>query len=481
MQQILFKCSLLLALAGTGSISVANYDVFAPPSALNDANITKVQAFLQSQQVIRVGISKAPGNGHQSAGATVITRLRELGYQGLIEVIFHEGVADKLEYLIPPYRSSRLPLFSQEKNIRFIPKRLLRAAARQTVPLGIMGADDWDWAPADLNVQTLLTLQPLEWSQPSTLRSIGYPVYKLEHLSRLGFIFSPPNPPSIDDFIRVEMSHLPVLQKKVTGLQTILKARPKSELGAVYGLSIPKGWQLINYILGIGWALSKDPAAFKDGGIILPVLSQFKVSQWQAFAERAKEIPHVETIAVEDITEEKVRSLRRGQILIVNVGPVAKSVFEYLYAASEIPPIVEGKNSANFMQILGFPYLPSSPRTSFHLRSSLKDPSGAFVPGGEIAITAGEALLTPTEDAQLIGRFILAVKDPRSDLRRLFAQSHSELDPIAHDKITQGLLAVIDRFESKEPPPPKPASLVDRMMSTATNWCFQILARRRNP
>lgn len=444
----LFGIQLYIALCLLALSTVSLADTFS-----TQPQVEKVRSFLAQQKVIRIGISRAPGNGHQSAGATVITRLRELGYGGLIEVVYEEVIAEKLEYLIPPFLKTEGPYqYLPSKNVVFIRDGYQRQFMNSEVELGIMGADDYKWEPENLNVRALLTLQPLDWAD-GRLQILGDKDETLEGLKPLGFVFHPPQTDDPAEFLKEEMSHVQSLEQKISGLTALLQARNRNELAAVYGHRVEEGWQLLLYLRGLVRALKWNQSLFQ-GGIVVPVLSDISVDRWEDIKEEIEvlwDAGTVKALSIHELRESHIQDLQPGQVLAVNVGPVSKRLFEYLYSISTVAPVVEGKNSANFMQLLGFPYLPSLSRESFHFDARIQ---GTRVEGGEIAQAAAEALWTRNykekEDAAAaedLARFIVAAKDRRSQVRKLFRQFQAQLDSVAHDKVIQGLLLVIDRLQ----------------------------------
>ncbi len=127
--------------------------------------------------LIRIGITNAPNNGHQSAGITVINRLRELGYRGRIEVIFSPATKSLLSFLYPPFSAQGPDVQSYEdQRITFISKSVFDSPENSSiatrVPLVIMGADDAGMSAEDYKSDTMLKLQPLNWAVP-TIESNG--------------------------------------------------------------------------------------------------------------------------------------------------------------------------------------------------------------------------------------------------------------------------------------------------------------------
>ncbi len=115
-----------------------------------------VQRYLARQTVVRVLVVGAPGYGHQMTAVAWIRRLRELGYNGPIEIVTERNTLAKLQVLLPelswpaPTMSelseSNVPLEFKAQNIRIVGANELRtelAAGRaQEVSLAIVPAED---------------------------------------------------------------------------------------------------------------------------------------------------------------------------------------------------------------------------------------------------------------------------------------------------------------------------------------------------
>jgi hypothetical protein len=87
-------------------IIIINISCFANEQR-NNVLKEALKNFLNQQSVIRIPITDSGGFGHQSAAATLITRLRQLGYEGQIEVVYElsYNLKNKFPYLFPPFES----------------------------------------------------------------------------------------------------------------------------------------------------------------------------------------------------------------------------------------------------------------------------------------------------------------------------------------------------------------------------------------
>lgn len=123
------------------------------------------ESFLHEQKMIRVYVDSAPGFGHQSAGISVMRRLRELGFDGEFEVIYQQKVAGKIQKIYPSFPEGidgQLHYLSVESY-----EQTVKAHKASKVTLAISGADDGFGAKfREISLaETYLRLQPLGWGQ----------------------------------------------------------------------------------------------------------------------------------------------------------------------------------------------------------------------------------------------------------------------------------------------------------------------------
>ena len=101
--------------------------------------------------------------------------------------------------------------------------------------------------------------------------------------------------------------------------------------------------------------LRKKPALFSKG-VIVPLINFTTIKQKENIKELLKSNQVSKKVTFISVTDVdlgvKCRNLKQGEILLVDVGPVTKSIFEYFYKTASLPPTVEGMNSINLMQML---------------------------------------------------------------------------------------------------------------------------------
>ncbi|MDZ4678294.1 MAG: hypothetical protein SGI74_12385 [Oligoflexia bacterium] len=397
--------------------------------------------------VIRIGISASPGNGHQAAGAIVANRLRQLGYQGKLEIVYAEKTKEQLGFLFPPFNpdGESIQKFI-DQNIVFIAKQkfMLESELFPKVELAILGADDNHRYPTDLRVDTLLTLQPLKWSKPSTVIKImpsgKFTSLSLKHLANMGYSYELPHSNDPLAFIKEQLSHTPGLAKKTDGLNAIYREIGHIDLAAAYGHFMNQK-QVFTYARGILWAMDNSPELFTKG-VVIPVFNSLATLDKIDLKKYLRSSPSLaQKVKVVDILNAelsiKLKEIKRGEILIVTVGSVTKPVFELLYSESSIAPVVEGRNSMNLMHILGRPYLPSAGWEGYPFSS----PS-------DIAEDARLDLSYSIELGEAIGQFLIEAKLPDSKLNAFFSAMRIDPKNLAKDKLFQALAIINKQWDT---------------------------------
>ncbi len=199
----------MFALKGAGLARAG--DDPPPPLSVAQAADQDAAAIIQQFSEIRVGITKAPGNGHQACAVMVMKRLRELGFNGYFEVFYDPAVKAKLEFLLPGFKPEgpavqtltglgRLTVVEWKEGwLRGSSTGLdaqATAAGKKHMALGIMGGDDLTITPEQLNVDGLIRVQPtgyaagtiaLQGQIPDILKRLGSAEHLLTHVKTIEF------------------------------------------------------------------------------------------------------------------------------------------------------------------------------------------------------------------------------------------------------------------------------------------------------
>lgn len=349
----------------------------ASPAAAEDpvrAADREAAEFIQQFPVIRVGITDAPGNGHQAYAILVMKRLRALGFAGAFEVLYDSRLKSKLEYLLPGFKADGpgVQEFPAPNRITAIAWNFSTASAEdgqiasRRAPLGIMGGDDIKTSPRQLNVDGLIRVQPRKWWRGGgTVAMHGQENYEewkaLSATEKLPTRVRHAEFSNPAEFLQSEMGHSPKLSSKIPGIQALLENLGKLEVMAAYGLSFHDGpLKLANLIAGIAAAKKINPGRFK-GAVVIPMLSSFNEGEWAQFNKELNGVsqgrPELKILPSSDPDIAKtIGALSHGEILLMPVGSVTQDVWNTLVAKSTLPPTVAGASSKEFALARGRPF-----------------------------------------------------------------------------------------------------------------------------
>ena len=418
----------------------------------NAAVRSAASGFLQEFETIRIGVDKAPGNGHQAASATVMKRLRQLGFRGRFEVVYAPTEKDKLEYLLSGFDP-------QGPSVQELPASGITAIESGSphsgdldwIPLGIVGATDRFLKPFWLRAEQLLTIQPFRW-EGATLQfwrswtsrgttSESWESVPLRGLYHLPLAYDLPDPEDAGAFIAEKMSATPEMLAKVPGLASIVEAADRIETLPAYGLGMNEGREkLLNLMRGVRYAQRKNPGRFR-GGVVIPLISRLDDQEMallaRSVAEGAALLERVFSVDVEDPdVVRRVEGLQKGDILLVRVGPVAQDVFEYLFSRSTLPPTLAGRNGANLMLLARKPFFKTNSNGAHAFPKLLR---GSPRRVRKLVAEAHDELQPRSQGSgQAVGEFILAFMEEGSALRAAFdGKRPRKLD---RDKVAEALL-----------------------------------------
>ncbi|MFA5140865.1 MAG: hypothetical protein WC728_16685 [Elusimicrobiota bacterium] len=429
---------MILALVLTAGIQLPQTPVPVPALPVQTGQQTQglasIRGFLSKQEVIRVFISPAPGNGHQAASATVIKRLRELGYKGSIEAVYQDSVKRKLPYLLPGFREDGPDSQALDGGITALSFSRFTASPPQRLEVGISGADE-DFLPRhlpELGVHHLLQLQPMNWSfgQAIITQEEQTRVASLDHLSRLGYVYDIPKRADPRAFLARQLPG----SAKLQGLNAVFDTAGRHELMPVYGVGLQNG------TAKLGSLLRAVSLARPSRGVVVPVFSDIE-------AGSLKRMPGVEVLPVTDPSVEKrLQDLRPGEILVLLTGTVPQDVFEFIYSQATLPAVVAGLNARNLMRLLGLPYFRTvfnderKGLVGFFGEEALKTPQD---PAMLLVAAANKEVASASESLENAARFIAESMRASSPVRRLFDTLGRMGRTLADDKLAQGLLALI--------------------------------------
>jgi hypothetical protein len=277
--------------------------------------------------------------------------------------------------LFPPFdpNVSGVQSFKDHK-ISFVPYDFKSPEKLQPVKLAISAANEH--RTDKLNSMVLINLQPLNWTFHSH-NSIGFDYVNpdgelfiesqtLTQLDNLGYLFELTTISNTNSFVDEQTSHNQILLEKKEGLKSLLAQIENFDILPVYGHKVQSQWQLFKILYSLTKAKNMSSNLFSKG-IIVPVFNSVSETHFAksidlANANVKSEVPIQYAEITDSNLQGKIKTLKAGQILAINVGPTTKEIFEYVFTRATLPAVVEGVNSINLMQMTGKPYLPSDLR-----------------------------------------------------------------------------------------------------------------------
>ncbi|RYZ98890.1 MAG: hypothetical protein EOP11_20105, partial [Proteobacteria bacterium] len=339
------------------------------PISINAETPAKLKALLAQYPAVRVKMGVSPGNGHQDAARRMIERLRDLGFEGRVQLVYADSNAEKLELLVPGFDKTKLDLqIVNSKNLGAVEFVAESKAAphikAERMPLGLSAAaDEFSRGGQNgaFNVDTFLQLQPRRWAFKTSRREIRFGDEKpvdLQHLWNLGSAVKSEPVGEWDSFLSKELALAPPgIREKEEGLKLLLKQN--ADLLPAYSIDYTGHPDKIlsEVMKGVKQAAADHPQRFTKP-ILLPVFTEFKTE-----TERAATIAAMKDLGIEAVNVKaadlaaRLSSAKPGEILFVEVGKVPPAVFENIFKEATLPVILEGKNLTNTMVDSGKPFL----------------------------------------------------------------------------------------------------------------------------
>ena len=461
--------------------------------------VEQVTRALEGVPAVRVYFAKAPGYGHQSATLAVARRLRELGYRGRIEGVYAPTVDAKLGVLIPEFDPKgpdvqTIPVLGMTlESLDHVKAR----AASEPVALALTGGNDMYHASVsnlaeELGAERFLNLQPLGWRiarHALYARGADKELTTFPDGATLPFIHRPTRAEELDDSYFDALRRQPSLSPaKADGLRALTRRLAEHDVLPAYGLAFFQPPNLHRLLLGVSKAMDKRPDLFSRRGVVVPLLldsshltaglkeaGDLKTSAWFSKMKRRR----LDEIAAQDgrLRErlvfaniddpdlaEKLDRLPAGAILVLETGTVPPAVFESLFAASTLPPTLEGKNAGTLARLLGIPFVSVNERTlddvldvgagpvARHFRLGMRQ-LDARLYGARRAAAASRALgetafyerSVTRHDFETLASYFIEAKTPGSRLRRWFAARRLGPEESRRDKLIRALRVALPK------------------------------------
>ena len=479
------------------ALTAGTHDQNISARALED-----VKSLFIGESEIRVFIDGTKNLGHQAASLELLRRLLDITlFRGEVVVLYADygrallgATAEKIGFLLQQTVGTSLEsiTFTHHRGarIRFVPydrRRSLPPSARYGFS---GGADDMgvNYA-AELGVDWFLRLQPFLWDDMAGQKSDPYyESTRIEAADGRMFYLVDAWPPLRDLPLKSPIaSRRPLGVDKILGGEAIATIeRLGYAIWPIYGLhhfrsltptitfNLVSAALILSAWLGRSIALLSFCPLDNDLGQ-LPLLARLTrvlsdedllideipdlddPSQQSMVTTTLSAIPR--PAKLEFVNPEKVGfdvtpcsiSSNRAQVAMVQLGPVAPSIFEKTLCDAPLPPLIEGQSTANYLLNIGRPYLHVL-RPEHVIKNAYV--SGVVAPGQSDLVSHMNGIvqrIVHPYDSSMCGRetaaeclaqLILRMRDPLSDEAKYFASFSDWLARDEHDKLVLGLLAL---------------------------------------
>ena len=395
------------------------------------------ESFIRSQKNIRIYVDSAPGFGHQSAGASVMQRLREIGFTGDFEVIYQTSVSAKLARIYPAFPRG------VENQVHYLSvaeyRSRLQQGEVQHVQLAFSGADDGfgESFAKIANSESYLRLQPLGWG---VSRIYGAENSRIEQVS--GLPLASIQTDSRDAELDVSMK---------TFMQKYSQIAETEFTFPIYGVGIQTFAAQKIYF----YAKAVLTAAFRmdpKKAVVIPVVSNFNTSEFDTLLKTFGKSEGFEAATDYELRQQKkfhflspsefveITNLIPGHLYFVMTGSVPQIIFNQFYKSATMPVWVAGKNAMSFAATSGKPYfntvddyhLPELKTISSVANKKLERAKAAFSSGYQVYVN--QAQLTA------VSQFIQESSTPGTELNQYYKNLGTKMS--ASDKVLEAVRAL---------------------------------------
>lgn len=379
----------------------------------SDRPVKRIQAreeakrYLETLQCVRIGFVEGINFGNIMSGLALVRSLQELGYSGRITFVCSDSVRAKIIQLQPALQEMAF-----ERNDEFsvgadyAPPEVI---ADNTLSFMANGdfLDDAETNPQLLNylqANICVIMNPYGWKHGNTRRvlrrtspndEVEETLMEPELNAEALYVRSLESPKDLSKFITDQLG--PENQEKKEGLLALVGAAKSSRifLQPVYGLHTLDETGLVNAEATLSEGVHRSKASQKP--TILLMLNKARIDYVPPYAQ-----PWLfrGNIAQQGI-QQQIEKLKAGEILILDCLGLPDAIFTQVFKLASLPPLIEGANTSNLVQLIGKPWM--SPRTNttefpFADRREYK-PVLDFLHQVRDALTAGSSLTEKIEDA----------------------------------------------------------------------------------
>ena len=502
-------------------IILFSYCFFVATSHAAPRQYSSVDDFIQKQNIVRVCMTDGDNYGDQAGTMNVMSALRKMGFTGAFEVIYDKAIANKMSTLFG-LPQNLPPVYEDQANkITFYEMTAQNDRIKNnTAPLVDLGLSVGKTAeicdPTDPTSATQAYTQTfVQFSPYFDSRGGSYDETDIElmngksiHQKDSGkkyFVFPVSTYADAKNYLLNDANGKVLLEQK-PALMTFLEGMERKDFNVlpVYGRTLrfidhydelqgsPSPSNILQTLAGAHDAQLIGMPPFQKG-LIIAVFDRFQPyaenllhlmqsNDWGFYekegADRARQAIHdlklSQVISVADVddvnTIDKIKSLTKGQMLILSLGTLPKMVFDGLYTHTDSniwPQVREGAGSFSTLILTGRPHFECGDAMSFYTPynwtagfdliadEKLKTAMQTFydAKNGYCGCTYDKHDPSKTNcliswgkytNYQQFGQFVLAANDPSSPLSLYFQALKADALKPENDRIRYALEGVMD-------------------------------------
>ncbi len=471
----------------------------AHDQAISACVLEDVKSLFVGESEIRVFIDGTKNLGHQAASLDLLRRLLDITlFRGDVVVLYADygrallgETAEKIGFLLQQTVGTSLESITFTHHggarIRFVPYNHRKSLPRCARYGFSGGADDMgvNYA-AELGVEWFLRLQPFLWDDEAGQKSDRYyessrietadgrmlylvdawPPLRELPLKRSNTVLKPApmaNAPGADVIKNLEqlgyviwpiyglhhfrsLSH--IVAFNLAGVALLLSAQLGRPIALLSLCPIVEELSQSTLLAALTSNVSKVPTSAEPrANLDNPGLSTALDVMLDAIPRPARFDFMPPQMARSNCCHPRNRT-EPAQAVMMQLGPLAPSVFERLLRSAPLPPVIEGQSTANVLLNFGRPYLHLL-RPEHVIKNAYV--SGVAAPGcSELASwmnsVAQSLLVLPSSDrptaAENVAALVLRLSDPSSEEAKYFAGISRWLAKDEHDKLFLGLAAL---------------------------------------
>lgn len=466
-------------------------------------NYHTIEEFLAAQKTIRIASDNTPGYGNQAASASLITRLRAMGFKGKFEFVYSNQTLAKITTLFDLPMDIPDSYYDAKNNIEFIKLKEFinrhKNKKNELVELGMIGRDDdfgcglaeEDGVDIDhgmgildcsneanlMDVKQWAAISPF-YDEFNSITKINDDDPKLPHAEEGSnnkfFVMPVADLPQAEDYLQHDERGKALVKQK-PGLITLINAMKKNDYNIlpVYGYTVQMDvcvkagdkscfpGNIFKILTAARYAQLKGQLSFRKP-LIIPVFynydgenkklgellqsdnwGQYEFSGSANARAAIKQLGLSGALSFANISDaniqEKIQTLKPGQILLLSVGALPKIVFDGMYnhvSDNTWPQIREGANSFNSLILTGKPHFRCGfdweicfdRVTDAHLKNQLEQFYGNFC-------SVRDTWQTAPEVYQQLGEFFIEASDAKSALDNYFRELKVDALKAENDKI----------------------------------------------